>query len=521
MHVFNDDMYYSSDPKRALDFSRPLFILRIAIVVLVLALIVIAIAGSPLINAHGYANLIDITDGDEENDIPDIETDVLVVVDQKTAEKLGDRQLAFVGNSTFYDVDNEYNLMQVNGTYYRISPINYGGFFKSNKAGSIPAYIQVEATTAGDAQSAKAIELDTPMVYSPSAYWSHDLERHLHATYPTYIFGESFFEVDDERVPYWITPVKTPSIGLFGGCLETRVVVTNAVTGECKEYLISETPEWVDHIHSVDYLLNLVKYHYNYQGGFWNSIFGKSNVFNTSYDYRSSRTDKDESTYTPFDGYNWVIGKNGKIYVYTGITPANSAETNTGFVLVDPRTSEAMFYEAAGAEESSAQHAAEGLVQDLRYSASFPTILDIGGEFAYFMSLKDNAGLVQRYALCNVKNYSKVVEAPTIEQAIAKYNGKNVNSTAGNDEDDGQEEVTSELYELEGVVSRVETAEKNGNTYYYFTLHGDENIYVSSIANSSLQPFKFGQMEREMVVAFTYYDSNESGVRIVTEISFK
>ncbi len=521
MDCINLDFYYDNDDVKMPNFNVPIWVLRALIAFAIVALIIGGFSGSHLFNAKRYASLITVSDGDEESDIPDIETDTLAVVDQKTAEKLGDRQLAYVPNSTFYDVDNNYNLVEIGGEFYRIASINYGGFFKSGKAGSIPAYVQVEAASAGNAQSAKAIMLDTPMVYSPSAYWSHDLGRHLHFNYPNYIFGTSVFEVDDEHVPYWITPVKTPSIGLFGGSLEKSVIVTNAITGECKEYSTSEAPAWIDHIHSIDYMFNLVEYYYKYQGGFWNSVFGKSNVFNTSYDYRSSRTDKDESEFTPFDGYNWVIAKDGKIYAYTGITPANSAETNTGFVLVDSRTCEAKFYEAAGAEESSAQHAAEGLVQDLRYSASFPTIIDINGEFAYFMSLKDNAGLVQRYAICNVKNYSKVVEATTIEKAIAKYNGNRVNSSTDEDVPGTEDDVQVGDIALEGVVSKVEIAEKNGNTNYFFTLVGDKHIYVSSISNSSLQPFKFNKPESELVVVIKCYDSTESGVRIVTDISFK
>ena len=61
--------------------------------------------------------------------------------------------------------------------------------------------------------------------------------------------------------------------------------------------------------------------------------------------------------------------KDGSIWFYTGITPANKAETNVGFLLLNPRTGLMRFYDltgenddTAGAEESSAQKAAEGLV---------------------------------------------------------------------------------------------------------------------------------------------------------------
>ena len=101
---------------------------------------------------------------------------------------------------------------------------------------------------------------------------------------------------------------------------------------------------------------------------------------------------------------------------------ANNAETNIGFVLANPRTGEVCYYYCPGAEETSAMSAAEGLVQNLGYVSTFPTILNVDGEETYFMLLKDNAGLVQRYALCNIKNYAKVVEAETFEKALTLYN---------------------------------------------------------------------------------------------------
>ena len=490
--------------------------LLIAAGALLILLAIFALIGSPLFNATRYANLIEITDGDEVADIPDIETDELVIVDQKNAEKLGDRQLAFVKDATYYEVDNEYNLIKSNGRYVRVSPLNYGGYFKSRNAGSIPGYIEVEATNKGNTQKAEAVMFTEPMVYAPSAYWSKDLGRHLHFNYPTYMFGKNFFEFDDEGTPYWITPVRTPSIFLFGGALEKSVVITNAVTGECKEYAEADIPSWVDHAHSVSYMFNLVQKHYTYRDGFWNSAFGKKDVFNTSYAYRDNRQDKDESEYTPFVGYNWVIAKDGDIYAYTGITPANNAESNIGFVLVNARTMKAYFYDATGAEESSAQKAAEGLVQNLRYSATFPTIIDINGEMAYIMVLKDNAGLVKRYAICNVNNYSKVVQAETLDQAIDAYMGRAVSEVVvpeGTAEDE-----THEVVEVQGKVLMVSQAEKGGNTYFYIVLEGDEHIYVSPITISSKQPV---MLKEGADVTMKCYASAEEGIEIVTQINFK
>ena len=301
-----------------------------------------------------------------------------------------------------------------------------------------------------------------------------------------------------------------------------RAIITNAVTGESTEYQIADIPNWVDHVHSVDYLMDRIGWHYQYSGGFINSYTSKTNVYKTAYSYKNEKEADDESKYTPFEGYNSIMSRDGGILFYTGITPANSAETNIGFVLANPRTGEVKFYEANGAEESSAQIAAEGLVQNLRYSASFPTIININGVATYFMTLKDGAGLVKKYALCNVEQYSKCVEADTISEAIAKYKvklGFEVSDITEEDKNDIPDNI--EIVEKEGIISNVKEAEIDGYTYYYFTLLKDNEkiIYMSSIENSNMQPLN---MTSGTNVKIKYYISQkEKGIGIVREIKFQ
>ncbi len=149
-YVFHNNDYdyrrYSDDYRG----PRVAFVAGIATGAILLMLIVVGIGGSAIFHATQYANLINIEDSDASADIPDIEENELVIVDMKTAQKLGDRQLAYIPNSSYYDVDDEYNLVQVGDVYYRVSPVNYGGLFKASKAGNIPAYIQVEAINRGE-----------------------------------------------------------------------------------------------------------------------------------------------------------------------------------------------------------------------------------------------------------------------------------------------------------------------------------------------------------------------------------
>ena len=209
---------------------------------------------------------------------------------------------------------------------------------------------------------------------------------------------------------------------------------------------------------------------------------------------------------TGFEGYNTAITSNGEIVFYTGLTPASNAESNVGFILANPKTGEVIRYNCSGAEESSAQASAESLVQDLRYVATFPTMLNVNGEETYFMLLKDKAGLVQRYALCNVKNYTKVVQAETLKGAINLYLEK-----LGVENNQNKE-----VQNISGKITELYNAEIEGNTYYYFKIENSDNLYMSSIQNSNKQVLlKIGTK-----IDIDYVTTSEIGVCLVQNIVF-
>jgi hypothetical protein len=462
--------------------------------IVLLAIIIGVITSAQLFHASRYQSLIEIEEGNFTEEIASNNIDEIAVVDVATAERLGDRTLANLSNPSWYEVDNEYNLILYNGTQYRLSPINYGGFFKYMKAKStgIPGYVLVNACT----QEAQVVTLEESIMYSPSAYFSYDLTRHLRNQYPSYVFGKSFFEIDDEGMPYWITSVKTTNIGIWGGKTETSFIITDAHSGKSEEYEVSELPSWVDHAFDLDYLMDMVYYNYEYINGFIN--FSKTDVNRTSYYYKDSG----------FTGYNTTLSSDGVVF-YTGVTPANAAESSIGFLLANPRTGVVKYYSCSGAEESSAQAAAQGLVQNLGYIATFPTIVNIDGLPTYFMVLKDNAGLIQRYAFSNVANYSITVQAPTIEEALALYHAE-FGIT------DEVEEEPIQTVTTTGVIDFLSTAEIDGNTYFYFTLEEDENLYMSSIKNSSKQVL----LTVGTTVTVEFVSTAEESTMEVTKINF-
>ena len=157
------------------------------------------------------------------------------------------------------------------------------------------------------------------MKYTPYDHFHRNLKRHLRFRYPTYIFDDISFEIDEEGTPYWICSVADYKIGLFGGKTIGRVVLCNAVTGECTDYAVKDVPSWVDRVYSADLLVQLYDYYGSLKHGFINSVLGQKDCLTTT------------------NGYNY-LAMNDDVWVYTGVTSITSDQSNVGFVLMNERT---------------------------------------------------------------------------------------------------------------------------------------------------------------------------------------
>ena len=500
--TFNDNVIISVGDKKNFHFYTVIKFFGVLASIFAIVIIVGELSSAQLFRAASYQSLIEIEEGDFENEIASNNIDEIAVVDVDTAKRLGDRTIASLENPSWYEVDNEYNLILYHDKQYRLSPLNYGGIFKYFKASSIgiPGYVLVDAIS----QEATLVTLEDNIMYSPSALFGHDLKRHLRSQYPTYIFGSSFFEIDENGKPYWVTSVKNITIGLFGGGKEESFIVTDAYSGKSQEYTVDSLPEFIDHAFDVDYLMQMTYYNLEYIDGFLNHLTSKTGVNRTSYCYRNT----DPENY--FAGYNTTISSDGIVF-YTGVTPANAAESINGFILASPRTGVVKYYPCSGAEESSAQSAVESLVQNYGYQATFPTVINIEGIPTYFMTLKDNSGLIQRYAFSNIANYSISVQAPTLDEALAQYLER-----IGSSSEIVSEDETVEFSSISGEISSLYTAQIDGYTYFYFTLVGDNNLYMSSIENSNRQVL----LTVGSNVNIEYTNSSESGVFLVRKIDF-
>ena len=445
--------------------AKPVKILLVVIVLLIVVPFTLDAVGAKIFNAKAYSSLLTMTDGDFSKDVAEIKMSQIPVVDKDVASRLGKRELGQITDLVSqFEIEEEYTQINFKNHPYRVTPLKYADFIKwiSNQNEGVPGYITIDLTT----QQTDLIRLEKPMKYSKSEYFMRNIYRYLRFTHPTKIFAEVSFEIDDEGTPYWVASVVDFKIGFWSGRDICGVVLVNAQTGENAYYSSKNIPTWVDQAYDSDLILQQLTYNGLYREGFFNSVLSQKNCTQ------------------PTGGYNY-LAIDDDVWVYTGITSITDDESNLGFVLSNLRTKETKFYTQAGAEEYSAMDSAEGQVQHLGYEATFPILLNVADRPTYFVSLKDDAGLVKMYAFVDMEQYQVVGIGATVDKAKQAY----FEALDGENIEVNPETETEEIKLISGMVSNLSSAVIDGNTNYYVLLEGNEKIFVLPASLSDNLPF--------------------------------
>ena len=359
----------------------------------------VAFISMPLFHYKAYRDQLGTSNISQFSDtVQPIALDQLPIVDQALARELADKKLGenpglgsqvTLGTPVIQKVDNK---------LVWVVPLEHSGFFKwlKNMDGSA-GYIVVAANSVNDV----TLVTDHKIKYQANAYILDDLNRHVR------LFGGGLFkgltdysfELDDDGVPYWVLTVYK-NRWLFRLPEASGVLIVNATTGDSNYYDTNAVPEWVDRVQPESFIMQQI----DNQGRYVHGIFNFSN----------------QDKFRPSYG-NIIIYNDDRCYLFTGLTSVGSDESAIGFILVDMVTKESYRYQMSGATEVAAQRSAEGKVQQYGYFASFPMIINLDGQPTYFMTLKDNAGLIKQYAFVSVANYTSVGTGETIDSALRDF----------------------------------------------------------------------------------------------------
>lgn len=433
-------------------------------VILIAAIIVFCFVGNicsaVIFNSKAYSNLIEVEESDFTTDINEISYEQIPQLDKDSASVLANRKLGELRDLVSqFEVEAESAQINYKDRPVRVTYLNYGDFFKwlKNRSSGIPAYMVTDMVT----QEVTVVRTENSIKYSPSEYFNRNINRHLRFSYPTLMFEDVNFEIDEEGTPYFVGSVMTKRIGIFGGRDIVGAVLCNAVTGECVYYEAAEIPTWVDRVFTAEILIEQYDYRGMYQNGFWNSIFGQTGCTVTT------------------EGYNY-IAQDDDVWMYTGITSVGGDQSNIGFILVNQRTKAARFYSIAGAEEFSAMDSAEGAVQQYEYSAAFPLLLNIKGQPTYFLPLKDASSLVKMYAMVNVQQYQIVAYGTSLAECEANYESLLIKNGIIEITTETPDKPAEDKYEtsITGVITEIREAVIDGTTVFYIAIDTLPEKYI-------------------------------------------
>ena len=445
------------------------------------------LTGVEFFRAKDYAELIDVKEGNFADEIAEVDFGSVPRLDKDSSNMIATRALGELSDYVSQFVVNSYYSTQINykGTPVRVQSLDYGDVFKwlKNTKEGIPAYIIVDMTT----QKAETVRLEEGMKYSPAEHFNEYLVRHARFKYPSLMFGDPSFEIDETGRPYWIIPVLDKTIGLFGGTDVIGAIIVDSINGDTTlvstsldkntklptdKFVTDKEFQWLDQIYSASIVNQQYNYYGKYNNGFWNSIIGQENVRVTS------------------QGYNY-LALNDDVYMYTGVTSISSDQSIIGFVLINQRTKEAVYYQQAGALEETARTSAQGKVQQYSYRATFPILLNVSGEPTYFMALKDASELVKMYAMVNVEQSTVVGVGSNLAECTENYaaelqkNGVNVNVDV---DSMGQGETPDtpkdEAVDVKGKVQEIRSVITGGETYFYIKLADGNSYYKVAVKDA-------------------------------------
>ncbi|MBQ5960099.1 MAG: hypothetical protein IJL53_05480 [Firmicutes bacterium] len=449
--------------------------------------VLFALIFSPIIMAGSYAKRIKVTEV-PFSEIPAYHYDQTAIIDRSSASLLGDKVMGQMTDLVSqFSVSSEYNQISYKESTSRVTPLAYDGFIKylRNRKEGVPGYILVNTTTG----NTELIRLDKKMRYVPSAFFNENIYRYLRFKYLTVLFGDPTFEIDDEGNPWYVCTTYTYT-GIHSMHKVTGVILFDPVTGDSTRYAVEDAPKWVDRIYPEALINEELNDYGRYQKGWINSWLGQEGVTQTS------------------SGYNY-LSKNGDIWLYTGMTSAVSDESNVGFMLVNMRTHEAQFTPTSGATEYAVMKSAEGEVLNYGYTATFPTLINVGGEPVYLLSLKDSAGLIKMYAMVDARDYQQVYTTKAEKNTAAAISEliRTVGGTSAS-------EPTDVTADLEITIDTLREAVIGGNTFLY--IKSGEDLYKLTLSEDNAGKALF--LKEGDKVTVSYVEDEETKERVIYDL---
>jgi hypothetical protein len=460
----------------------------VAALLAISGLFIFPIMSSWMLRTEKFHSLIGtVESSDFRTDVETLDLSQIRVVDSHLAYKRAEELMGQdSGLGSKVDI-GRMSIQNVNGKLLWVGALEPSGLFKWKKMDGTPGYVTVSATNYRDAE----IILNQHMRYTVNSYFGKNLRRHLYMNGFAGVGLTDFtLELNDQNKPRWVVSLYTKTIG-WSGRDAYGVATVDPESGEIHEYLIADTPSWVDRIQPEEFVVEQLNAWGALKNGWWNQwAFGA----------------KDEVTQTTL-GTSLVYTSDGHARWYTGMTSVGSDSGTVGFVLVDTRTKEAKEYRITGPTELAARDVLNGAVSNFNgYHATFPIMNNIGGQPTYAATIKDGTGNIKKYGFVSGTNRAvfgigdNIREAQRAYQASMRNNGLASALTGAVD-----------LKKIQGVVNRFNWEVVSGNQTFYLMLEElPGKVFQLPSGNLDVTLTHIGDQ-----VAIQYAEGNESTIDVI------
>ncbi|MFA5586469.1 MAG: hypothetical protein WDA02_08000 [Saccharofermentanales bacterium] len=389
-------------------------------------------------------NVIEKTDISDLK-IPNIED--AIIIDSETAYDISYKKLVNENDTLLnnFKLDKFY-LQEINNKLYYISPLLYSNS-KSFNGNLISGYVMLNALDTSDFKLITNVNnYDIKLKYQTGKY-GENIRRHIYNNgFKNKPFTDINFTVDDNMNPWYITSLYDKKIG-YSGREVTSVLIINPMNGHINKYDINNVPDWVDFPHNYSIINDQI----------WDWC----------------KNDNDTVNKRKTDGLHKIFN-NKKKYYYTDIIDYyGKDDVSIGFIFVDTKTKETIYYKYKGITVESSISTIENLVGD-KYDILIPGIYKLFGELVYFTIIKDDNKIV-KYAIVNYKNGKIIGIGDNVNDAKFKYQlSLNKNGIINND-----------LPPVRIKIDRIGLDIINGIIYYNFTTENYPNRIFITTSNIS------------------------------------
>lgn len=391
-----------------------------------------------------------------------------------------------VPNTSYYELGS-LQIQKVDGQYVYIAPVEFSGFFKWIQGDTTPGYFTVSATDS----SANPKFIQSEMAYTPSSFLNKDIYRQIRLQYPDYIFyGDVQLEIDDDGKPFYIRTYGE-FISARNGFNPLGIVMVDPLTGAAKQYKLKDVPAFIDGAVSPETVSLHNSYFGKYVNGYWNSLFGKSDV----------KLPSDEGTEA---NVSPIFDEKGDMYYFTDFTsPKEGVDSMLGYSLTNSRTGEATYYtgnlEESYMDSQGALQIIEKKFIEKKWYGKMPILYNFYGEASWLTPVLDTNGFLQNYFIVSAANPEIAVYASTPNDALKQYKTALQRGSGSVEGTSSAEEV-----QLTGKVVRVYKERVGESTNVSFLLEDGKN-FIASTENNPLAIY----LQEDDEVEMTYLNTGE------------